>query len=116
MTRNWPALVVCACLACQSLAEEAAMVRLAGTPAEIGRTLGAMNKRLIAHDLDVDYLRKAAAQKISEQILIDRSKAFVRIVEEIAPHWLEEARAVAQAASVSPAVARRPATMRASAA
>lgn len=78
------------------------MVRLAGTPAEIGRTLGAMNKKLIAHDLEVDYLRKAAAQKISEKVLLERAEAFVRIAEQIAPHWLEEARAVAQAADVSP--------------
>lgn len=78
------------------------MVRLAGTPTEIGRTLGTMNRKLIAHDLDVDFLKKAAAQKISQQVLIERAKTFVRIAEQIAPHWLEESRAIARAANVSP--------------
>ena len=58
------------------------MVRLAGTPAEIGKTLGAMNKRLIAHDLAVDYLRKAAGQKISEQILIAPDGFFHRGLQD----------------------------------
>ena len=102
MARNWLAFIVCVGLNCQGYAEEAAMVRLAGAPAEIGRTLGTMNKRLIAQDLDADFLKKAAAQKISEQVLIERAKTFVRIAEQIAPHWLEETRAVAQAADVSP--------------
>ena len=37
-------------------------------------------------------LKKAAAAGISKDTLIERSKAFVRIAEEIGPHWLEEAR------------------------
>jgi hypothetical protein len=59
-----------------------------------------MNKMTIAHDLDVHYLKKAAAAGISEDVLIERSRAFVRIVQQVAPHWLEEARAVAREAGV----------------
>ena len=100
MTRNLLALAVCALLAVQGCERKATMVRLAGTPAEIGRIWGETNKRAIAHDMDVLYLKKAAAAGISEDALIERSQAFIRIAQEIAPHWLEEARAIARAAGV----------------
>ena len=76
------------------------MVHLAGSPTEIGRTWGEVNKKAITNDFEVHYLKKAAAAGISEADLIGRSERFVRIVREIAPHWLEEARAVARAAGV----------------
>jgi hypothetical protein len=56
--RNGIALAACALLAVQVSADDVAMVRLGGTPAEIGRTWGAMNKRAIAHDMDVHYLKE----------------------------------------------------------
>ncbi len=90
----------CILLASYAFAGEVAMVRLHGTPVEIGRAWGEINKRAIRHDIDVHYLKKAAAAGISEDALLERSKAFVQIVQQIAPHWLEEARAVAQAAGV----------------
>lgn len=76
------------------------MVRLAGTPAEIGKIWGETNKRAIIHDMDVFYLKKAAEEGISEETLLERSKTFLQIAQEIAPHWLEEARAIARAAGV----------------
>lgn len=76
------------------------MVRLGGSPAEVGKTWGEINKTTITHDFDVHYLKKAAAAGISEDVLIERSKAFARIVRQVAPHWLEESRAVARAAGV----------------
>ncbi len=81
-------------------ADEDAMVRLGGTPAEVGATWGRINKGAIAHDMEIHFLRKAAAAQISEQALIDRSEAFVRIAQQHAPHWLDESRAVARAAGV----------------
>lgn len=83
-----------------AVAAEVPMVRLGGTPQEIGRTWGEMNKEAIAHCMDVHYLKKAAAAGISKETLIERSSKFVRILEKIAPHWLEEYRATARAAGV----------------
>jgi hypothetical protein len=81
-------------------AEGLALVRLSGAPEDVGKTWGEVNKQAIAHDLDVLYLKKAAAAGISEATLIERSKEWVRIAGEIAPHWLVEARAIARAAGV----------------
>jgi len=99
---KWHALALAACVsfASQAVAGDIAVVRLAGTPEQIGRTWGEVNKQIIAHELDVHYLKKAAAAGISEATLIERSEAWVRIAGEIAPHWLEEARATARAAGV----------------
>ncbi|NLX98872.1 MAG: hypothetical protein GXY83_22190 [Rhodopirellula sp.] len=87
--------------ASQARADELTMIRLGGTPAEVGQTWGRINKRAIACEIDVHFLQKAAAAKLSPQTLIDRSQAFIGIVEELAPHWLEESRAAARAAGVS---------------
>jgi len=100
MTRRSLVLAACASFAAQAFGAEVTMVRLAGTPAEVGRIWGEMNKRAIVHEMDVLYLKKAAEAGISEAALIERSKMCLRITQEIAPHWLEEARAVARAAGV----------------
>ena len=76
------------------------MVQLAGTPEHIGTIWGKMNKEIIVRDMEADYLKRAAAAGISRETLIERSAAYVRIAEKVAPHWLEEARAVARAAGV----------------
>ncbi|MEN6498808.1 MAG: hypothetical protein ABFD16_31260 [Thermoguttaceae bacterium] len=100
MTRDWCVLAACLLLAAEARADEGTMVRLEGTPAEIGRTWGTVNKRTITRDLEAHYLKTAAKKGISEAILLERAKPFTRIVEQISPHWLEEAKAVAQAAGV----------------
>lgn len=82
------------------LAAEPNMVRLAGTPEQIGAAWGEMNKEIIARDVEAGYLKRAAAGGISRETLIERSAASLRIINEIAPHWLEEGRAVARAAGV----------------
>ncbi|NLS95393.1 MAG: hypothetical protein GXX96_24895 [Planctomycetaceae bacterium] len=79
---------------------ETAMIRFAGSPAEIGTAFGAINKQIIRQDLETDYLKKGAAAGLSEDALMERSKVFVEIVEQIAPHWLEEAKATARAAGI----------------
>jgi len=45
-------------------------------------------------------VQRAAAAGISKETLLGRSAATVKIVEQIAPHWLREARAAARAAGV----------------
>ncbi len=93
-------LVVCALSISPAVAAEVPMVRLGGTPEEIGKTWGEINKEAIAHCMDVHYLKKAAAAGISKEMLIERSTEFLQILEKIAPHWLEETRAIARAAGV----------------
>lgn len=82
------------------VADESNTVHLAGTPEQIGTIWGQRNKEIIRRDVDAGYLKRAAAAGISQETLLQRSAASVRIVEQIAPHWLEEARAVARAAGV----------------
>ncbi|MBM4091272.1 MAG: hypothetical protein FJ276_17890 [Planctomycetes bacterium] len=76
------------------------MIPLVGTPEQIGSLWGQRNKALIRRDLEAGYLKRAAAAGISRETLIQRSAAAVRIIGQIAPHWLQEARAVARAAAV----------------
>ena len=76
------------------------MVRLAGTPEQIGTIWGEMNKEIISSDIEAAYVKRATAAGISRKSLLERSAASVRIIQEIAPHWLEEARAIARAAGV----------------
>jgi hypothetical protein len=94
------AFAVCVLLASHAFSQQAAMIRLGGSPAEVGKTWGEINKATITHDVDIHYLKRAAAAGISEDVLIERAEAFVRIVQQVAPHWLEEARAAARAAGV----------------
>ncbi|MBN1342581.1 MAG: hypothetical protein JXQ73_07875 [Phycisphaerae bacterium] len=81
-------------------AAETSMIRLAGTPEQIGTIWGTINKELIPRDMDAQYLKPAAKAGISRETLIERSAAYVRIAKEIAPHWLVEAKAIARAAGV----------------
>jgi len=72
-------------------ADEARMIRLAGTPEQIGTAWGELNKHLIVRHLEADYGQRAAAAGISKDALLERSAASVKIVEWITPHWLREA-------------------------
>ncbi len=81
-------------------ADQVGMIRLAGTPEQIGTAWGELNREIIAGDLQADYLDRAAAAGISEETLLARSAAYVEIAERYAPHWLEESRAIARAAGV----------------
>jgi len=83
-----------------AFAEGTNMVQLAGTPEQIGTIWGKVNKEIIVRDMEADYLKRAAAAGISREALVERSAAYVRIAEQIAPHWLKEARAIARAAGV----------------
>ncbi len=84
----------------RGFSEEAALVRLAGTPEQIGTLWGQINRENIVRDLDASYVKKAAAAGISQETLLQRAEVTVRIIEQLAPHWLEEARAAARAAGV----------------
>jgi len=92
-----PAIALTTPVAC---ADEARLVRLAGTPEQIGTTWGEMNKDIIVRDIEAVYLKKAAEAGLSREALLDRSAASVRIIREIAPHWIEEGAAIARAAGI----------------
>lgn len=83
-----------------ALGQEMRLIRLAGTPEQIGTAWGELNKDIIVHDMEADYLKRAEAAGISRETLLERAETYVRIVEKIAPHWLVEARATARAAGV----------------
>ncbi len=100
ITRGAALLAVLLLASPLAVANETEMIRVAGTPTEIGAIWGEMNRDIIIRDMEVTYLERAADEGISEETLIERSADFVRIAEEIAPHWLEEGRAIARAAGV----------------
>ncbi len=100
MFHNGMLLAVAALAAQLSLADEAGIVRLAGTPEQIGAAFGEMNRQIIAADMDATYLTPAAKAGISRATLIERSAPYVRFAEKYAPHWLVETRAIARAAGV----------------
>jgi len=74
-------------------------VDLCGTPIEIGQRWGTVNRQAIGGAME-QYLTRARKEKLSEQTLLERAQPFVEIVKRVAPHWIEEARAIARAAGV----------------
>lgn len=79
-------------------------IALSGTPARIGRLWGSINAEAIAHDLQEHFLIPAAGEGISREALIEGSQCFLEIAGDVAPWWLEEAEAVAEAAGVDGAL------------
>ncbi len=100
MMRNVTLLAAVVLTAPFAFATETNMIHLAGTPEQIGTMWGRMNKKIIPRDMEAQYLKPAAKAGISNKTLIERSAAYARIAEKIAPHWLVEARATARAAGV----------------
>ena len=78
----------------------APFVVLAGAPLEIGKQWGTINCEAIRHDLQEYYVTPAAARGLAHEELIRRSRKFVALAQRHAPHWLEETRAIAEAAGV----------------
>ena len=77
------------------------MTNLRGTPAAIGRQWGEMNRRDTVAHLE-EFLRIARDEHgLDEATLIARSRRHVGIIEQLAPHWLEEAAGIASTAGVA---------------
>ena len=87
-----------------SAAESRDAVSLAGPSAEIGALWGRINAPIIREDMQRSFIEPAARDGISEAELIARAERFVAIAREAAPHWLEEAEAIARAAGVDAAL------------
>ncbi len=89
-------------LSLPAIGQEPDLVFLSGSASQIGNIWGMINKKAVREDMDNYFLDKASENGINEEELIRRSQTFINIVENIAPHWLEEARAIADKAGVSP--------------
>lgn len=76
------------------------MVQLTGSPEQIGAEWGALNRNdIVAHMQE--FLRMAREQHgLGEPELVERSQVQARIISQLAPHWLDEAGAIADAAGV----------------
>lgn len=79
-------------------------VTLGGSPGEIGTLWGRLNAPAIHADLEQYYLKPAKEAGLSPATLIERSETYAALCARHAPHWLEETRAVAEAAEVDPAL------------
>jgi len=79
-------------------------VNLTGTPEQIGRMWGEVNGADIRAHLQ-QFLELARSEHgLDEGTLIQRSGPYREMMAELAPHWLVEAEAVAEAAGVDEAV------------
>lgn len=83
-------------------AAESPAVELVGSPAQIGRRWGLLNARAIAEDMEEYYTAPAEKAGLDRAELVRRSEKFVALARELAPHWLDETQAVAEAAGVAP--------------
>jgi len=77
-------------------------VKLRGSPAEIGSLWGRMNAAAIHADMEKYYLKPAKEAGLGIPTLVERSRKYAEVSRRYAPHWLEETRAVAEAAGVEP--------------
>lgn len=80
-------------------AESTQIIRLEGSPAEIGAAFGSANAEDIQLEID-GYLRGDH----SRDNLLKSTEEYRGIVGRIAPHWVEEASALARAAAVDPEI------------
>lgn len=75
-------------------------VRLAGSPRDIGNLWGEVNGGPIHDDMEALFLASARERGLTPDVLIARSQRFIEIAGQVAPHWIEEAHAIARAAGV----------------
>lgn len=75
---------------------------LRGSPEKIGSLWGRMNAKAIHADMEKYYLKPAKDAGLSIPTLLARSEKYAQVSRRYAPHWIEETRAVAEAAGVEP--------------
>ena len=81
---------------CPNPVEEIPTIELAGTPAEIGAAWGDVNGLFIREEM------ARFAAYADREVLLARGQRFIEICSLVAPHWLEEAEAIANATGVDP--------------
>lgn len=72
-----------------------------GTPEEIGKAYGNINKEKILTQYNL-WLRASLEAGMTEKDLLKRSEKYLSIARKIAPWWIEEASAIAKTIGVSP--------------
>ncbi len=81
------------------------MVRtLSGTPREVGTAFGTLHREALRQG-QAGWLERGAEHGLSRDDLLRMAEPMLAVVREIAPHWLEEASATAQAAGTDAEVA-----------
>lgn len=75
------------------------MVRLVGTPRDVGRAAGTVSASAIRRDVAL-FNRLVAAGAVTPDELRRRVDRYQSIVEQVAPHWMEEMEGIALAAGV----------------
>jgi len=79
---------------------DAPAIALSGSPKAVGTLWGETNRSTIHNDLESLFLAPARERGLTTDVLIARSRRFVEIAEQLAPHWIEEAHSIARAAGV----------------
>jgi len=82
--------------------ENESLICLDGSPAQVGRVFGRTNVPDIRREVEQFYTTVEAEEGIKREELLRAGETYRRLVEQYAPHWLEEAQAAAQAAGVDP--------------
>lgn len=72
---------------------------LSGTPREIGTAFGELHREALQRGQQT-WLARGAANGHSREDLLALVEPMIAVVREIAPHWLEEAGAIAEAAGL----------------
>ncbi|MCK9266707.1 carcinine hydrolase/isopenicillin-N N-acyltransferase family protein [bacterium] len=81
--------------------DEVKMIEFSGSSQELGKLWGGITKDIIQRSV-ANYIKSAEKNKISLEQLEKIAQPNKDILKEIAPHWIEERRARAEAAGVSP--------------
>ncbi len=78
------------------------LVCLDGPPEQVGRVFGRTNAPDIRREVEQFYATVEEKENIKRDELLRAGETYRRLVEQYAPHWLEEAEAAALAAEVDP--------------
>lgn len=78
------------------------VLELEGTPYEQGLAHGRYARERIAHNLRVYFSRFARETKLSQAEVLRRAKLYLRVIEELAPHYAEAMRGIAEGSTLDP--------------
>jgi len=76
------------------------LISLEGPPRDIGTAFGRANAEDIREDVARFFTEARETEGFTEEQLLAAGKGYAALIERYAPHWLDEADALAQAASV----------------
>ena len=77
------------------------LVVLEGSPEKVGKEWGRINGKDIRKHLSQYFNGVKAVKGLTKKIVTKRAERYMSIINEVAPHWLKEAEAIAKEARVS---------------